>query len=131
MAILDSRFAGPLGRLDGDQKLFGELAAYFIEDAPQLLAAARSGMADRNAQAVARAVHGFGGLTATFDAYEAVGITKSIGQMVSNGDWKAVGDALAELETEVDNLRCDLGEYRKIGMNELSSGWSYNRSGSA
>ena len=43
MAILDSRFAGPLSRIDGDQKLFDELAAYFIEDAPELLVTARRG----------------------------------------------------------------------------------------
>ena len=113
MAILDSRFSGPLSRIDGDQKLFDELASYFIEDAPQLLEAVQIGVAERNTDAVARAVHGLGGLMATFDAHQAVGITRSIGRMASTGDWPAVQDALTELETEVHNLRCDLGEYTK------------------
>jgi two-component system sensor histidine kinase/response regulator len=113
MAMLDTRFAGPLSRIDGDEILFDELAAYFIEDAPQLLAAAQSGVADGSADEIARAVHGLRGLMATFDAHKAVEITKSIGQMVSNGDWRAIRVALAELETEVDDLRCDLREYRR------------------
>ena len=113
MAILDSRFAGPLSRIDGDQKLFAELAAYFIEDAPELLVTARRGAADRSAQTVARAVHGLRGLTATFDGYKAIAITKSIGPLLGDGDWQAVQDALDELETEIDNLQCDLRDYKK------------------
>ncbi len=113
MATLDTRFAGPLSRIDGDQKLFDELAAFYIEDAPQLLEAVESGIADRNGEAVARAVHGLRGLMATFDAHKAVAITKSIGQMLSHGDWGATQEALAELKAEVNHLQCDLREYRK------------------
>ncbi len=113
MPTLDNRFAGPLSRIDGDQKLFDELAAYFIEDAPQILAAAQSALADRSAEAVARAAHGLRGLMATFDAHKAVGITKLIEKMAADRNWRSVQEALAELETEIDNLRCDLREYRK------------------
>ncbi len=113
MATLDTRFSGPLSRIDGDQKLFDELAAYYIEDAPQLLDAAECGLADRSEETVARAVHGLRGLMATFDAHRAVGITKSIEQWVSRGNWQAVQEALGELRAEVDHLQCDLREYRK------------------
>ena len=58
-------------------------------------------------------VHGLLGLTATFDAHKAIAITKSIGQMLAAGDWQAVQDALDELETEIDNLQCDLRDYKK------------------
>ncbi len=113
MAMLDDRFTGTLGRIDGDQKLFDELATYFIEDAPQLLATAKIGAASRNPETVARAVHTLRGLLATFDAEEGVSVTKWIGQKVAANDWSAAAEALGRLRAEVDNLIAVLKQFRR------------------
>jgi len=112
MAVLDNRFAGTLGRIDGDQELFDELAAYFSEDAPQLLAEARKGTVAKDSEMVARAVHGLRGQVATFDAETAVAITKLVGQKVSVGEWSAIPAALDQLETEIESLKSHLKEFR-------------------
>lgn len=111
MAILADRFAGALSRIDGDRELFDELATCFIEDAPKLLKSAKRGVAERDAEAVIRAVHGLRGLASTFDAEEAVGLSKSIELSASRGDWPAVGGAIGRLEIETNALRDALDGY--------------------
>ena len=58
-----------------------------------------------------RAVHTLRGLTSTFDAADAVRISKSIEQLASNCDWLAVDVALGRLEIEANALRDALHEY--------------------
>lgn len=111
MASYGCRFPGALRRLGGDMDLFRELAAYFIEDAPELLRAIHAGLAAGNSQDVQRAAHSLRGLMANFDAEQAMAFASSIEQLTEKGQLPLVPTALAHLESEVRSLRGALQEY--------------------
>jgi HPt (histidine-containing phosphotransfer) domain-containing protein len=109
MEISGYRFAATLKRLEGDQRLFQELAVYFIEDAPALLQAIRAGVASGNAGDSQRAAHSLRGLLANFDAEQA--LAGSVEDLCGNGELQRVPEALAPLEMEVQSLRDALRQF--------------------
>jgi HPt (histidine-containing phosphotransfer) domain-containing protein len=111
MMTAEYRFAGALNRLGNDQELFQELASFFREDAPGLLAAIRSGLAEGNAEETMRAAHSLRSLVSNFDAENAASIAGSIEQSARNGELQSMSAALAELEVEVQALQFALKEY--------------------
>ncbi len=111
MASYTSQFPGALKRLGGDTDLFRDLAAYFIEDAPELLRAIHAGVAAGSGQDVRRAAHSLRGLMANFDADQAMAFAISIEHLSDKGQLRLVPAALAHLEIEVQFLRDALQEY--------------------
>ncbi len=105
------QFSGALKRLGGDEELFRELAAYFIEDAPELLRAIHAGLAAGSAQQIHHAAHTLRGLIANFDAEQAVAFARSIEHLCDTGELQSVPTALAHLEIEVHSLRAALREF--------------------
>jgi len=98
------QFAGALRRLGDDKDLFQELAAFFVEDAPKLIAAIHQGLASDSSEEVARAAHSLRGLAANFDAEKIMAVAASIEQMARKAELQPVSAALANLEVEVQTL---------------------------
>ena len=69
---------GALGRLGGDEELFGELVQFFLEDTPGLLNLLRSGLRDNDWAPVERAAHGLKGLASNFGATRAVEAARTV-----------------------------------------------------
>lgn len=57
-----------LARMGGDSDLLADVAQFFLEDAPQLMAQMRTALGDRQAVELAHAAHTLKGLASNFDA---------------------------------------------------------------
>jgi HPt (histidine-containing phosphotransfer) domain-containing protein len=111
METVENQFTGALNRLGNDRELFRELASFFRDDAPGLLAAIHSGLAVGNAEETMRAAHSLRSLVSNFDAENAARIAGSIEQSARKGELQSLPAALAELEVEVQALQSALKEY--------------------
>lgn len=114
------QFLGALKRLGGDEELFGELAAYFIDDAPELVRAIHAGLAAGSGQDIRRTAHSLRGLFANFDAEQGMAFAESIEHLCAKGELQLVPTALAHLEIEVHSLRDALQEFAMHASPETS-----------
>ncbi len=104
MVTVGIEFAAALKRLGGDEELLRELAAYFEEDAPKLLAAIRTGLAAGDAEIARRAAHSLRSLAANFDGEKAMSISRSIEEMAGKGELQPLPTALDQLDVELRAL---------------------------
>jgi HPt (histidine-containing phosphotransfer) domain-containing protein len=96
---------GALGRLGGDEELFGELVQFFLEDTPGLLNLLRSGLQDNDWAPVERAAHGLKGLASNFGATRAVEAARSVERLGRDRNLPAAAEALPALEREIELLQ--------------------------
>ena len=94
-AILDREVA--LARLEGDEALFAELVAVYLEEWPKLFAKIRVELAAGDLLAVGHQAHRLCGLAKTFDAHEAADAAARLEGVSAVGDRAAVADAAAEV----------------------------------
>jgi HPt (histidine-containing phosphotransfer) domain-containing protein len=109
-----------LERLDGDQKLLGELVQLFQEDSPQLLATIRDAVAAGDAFQLMRAAHTLKGSVGNFCAhaiFEAAFQLESIGR---DGDLTKAPAALATLETLLTRFGEELSDLAHTAPAETS-----------
>ena len=111
MVNTNCQFAAALQRLGGDEQLFRELAAYFLEDSDELLKVIGRGLDADDAGRIERAAHNLRGLAANFDAEPIISIARSMEQAASQRQLQSVSAAFAELEIEVQALRAVLRGY--------------------
>jgi HPt (histidine-containing phosphotransfer) domain-containing protein len=104
-------FNSALARLGNDRNLFADLVTFFIEDAPELLAAIRTGLDNGNAKEVMRASHSLKGLLSSFDAHQAVSLAARIENASREADLVAACETLPRLEDEVSRLQGLLHPY--------------------
>jgi two-component system sensor histidine kinase/response regulator len=100
-----------LERVDHDRDLLAEIAALFLTDAPEMLAAVASAVAVGDAQAVHRAAHRLKGSILTFAAEEAGALALSLEQAGRKGDLVNAKADLARLTSGVARLRAALESY--------------------
>ena len=112
-------FAAALRRLGGDEQLFRELAAFFLEDSDELLTVIGRGLDVGDAGRIERAAHSLRGLAANFDAEPIISIARSMEQAASQGQLPALSAAFAELEIEVQSLRAVLRRYTGEGAAQV------------
>ncbi|RSZ56853.1 response regulator [Massilia atriviolacea] len=105
-AVLDWR--GALLRLDGDRELLLELAALFIADGPQLLAALERALAAGERDASQRAVHSLQGVLVNFGAQRAIACTERLAASVHAG---AHGASTRELAAALHEVYAALGAH--------------------
>ena len=97
-------FDTALHRLGGDLPLFQDLATYFLEDGPELLATIRSSIARGDVKAAYRAAHSLRSLIANFDAKDAMASAQSVELLLAKSDLQKAQNALAHLESDVEPL---------------------------
>lgn len=98
-----------LARLGGNEQLFRDLAAFFLDDAPVILNDLGEALGTGNAAGVERAAHSLRGLAANFGAPAAVQIAGELQDVARRGDLsqgKLLHDRLArEIGRLADELR--------------------------
>ena len=109
-----SRYTELLALMDGDRELLLELIDVFLEDAPQRIQAARSALADRNADAVYRAAHALKGSAGNFGAPEVVGRANRLEALARENDLDAAAIEFEFLETDMNQLVAELGAARNL-----------------
>ncbi|MBI4517041.1 MAG: Hpt domain-containing protein [Deltaproteobacteria bacterium] len=93
-----------LARLEGDVELLREIAALFLEDYPERLAALHAAIAGGDAQALELAAHSLKGSLGNFAAERAVAAALRLELIGRGGNLARAGEACAELEKELARL---------------------------
>jgi len=101
-----------LKRFGGDTALFRRIISLFDEDAPGLLQAIRDSVAANNAARLHRAAHSLRGLTANFDAQDAVAHVARLEGMGKSGRLEGAEQAITDLEREITRLDKALAPHR-------------------
>jgi two-component system sensor histidine kinase/response regulator len=92
----------------GDAELLREVASLFLRDCPARLSEVRDAVGRRDGTTLARAAHSLKGSVANFAADLAVAAAQRLQLIGRTGDWAEVDQALADLETEIENLTSTL-----------------------
>lgn len=93
-----------LRRMGGDQELLRDMAKFFIEDAPGLVAELEKAVATRSKEQVTRTAHSLKGLAANFEANSLVKDAFELEQRGELGVWEDINDRLAAIRTGVQQL---------------------------
>jgi HPt (histidine-containing phosphotransfer) domain-containing protein len=91
-----------------DVELLREVVGLFLRDCPARLSDIRDAVARRDGTTLARAAHSLKGSVANFAADQAVAAAQRLQLMGRSGDWAEIDQALADLETEIENLTSTL-----------------------
>jgi HPt (histidine-containing phosphotransfer) domain-containing protein len=92
----------------GDTKLLREVVGLFLRDCPGRLSDVRDAVGRRDGTTLARVAHCLKGSAANFAADLAVAAAQRLQLIGRTGDWAEVDQALADLETEIENLTSTL-----------------------
>jgi HPt (histidine-containing phosphotransfer) domain-containing protein len=105
-------YAGSLERMGGDERLFGEMAGFFLADAPKWLAEVRRGLDTGDAKLVHRSAHSLKGLASNFGAQQAVMAAARVEQLsAGTGDLAPALAAMPTLEQAISELAVALAPY--------------------
>jgi len=91
-------------RMDGDMDLLKEVIEIFLEDAPNLVAALRSAVRNRNAEAMERAAHTLKGAAANISAKRLQQLSHVMQEMVKKGEVSQVERLLGDMEMHYEVL---------------------------
>ncbi len=97
-----------LARLGEDRELLCDLARFYLQDAPQLLMELQVALTEENSEAVARSAHSLKGLSANFDAHDAVDAARSVEQSAMAGDLEGAAARVPRLRDEVSLVQTAL-----------------------
>lgn len=103
-----------LRRLGGDAELFSDMAQFFFEDSPGLIAEIEDGIRDHNYPQATRAAHSLRGLAANFDAHAVIQSAQAIEQCSRPDEFDGLGKTLQELRSHVKQLNEALEPYRPL-----------------
>jgi two-component system sensor histidine kinase/response regulator len=102
-----------LARIGGDRQLLRDMAVFFREDVPPLVASLRKTLDRSQGEESARAAHSIKGLASNFDAAALQETAARIEDLVRAGRYVAARELLDRLDTQVDEtcdaLRRELG----------------------
>jgi CheY-like chemotaxis protein len=108
--------AEALDRVGGDEDLFRELAAVFLDQSPRWLSAIRKALDGQDAAQLKAAAHPLKGSLGTFAAPRAVAAALRLETMGRQGDLTGGREALADLERELARLEPELAEIARGGQ---------------
>lgn len=108
--------ATALARLNGHLGLFGDLVRFYHEDGPRLLAQIYSALNEGDAMRARRAAHSLAGLSATFDARQAVDSALKVESLAKDGDIPGAESAFKRLEQEILRLNQALAAERNTAV---------------
>jgi len=100
-----------LRRLGANHELLGTLIQFFFEDAPDLLAKIRQGLAQNDAGAIRLASHRLSGLSSNFGAELAVAAARRVEELAETNDGNLLPPAVAALEHEISLVTAALKQH--------------------
>ena len=105
--------AAAVERLGGDEALFADVAAVFLDDAPKMLSELRAAVAGGDALVVQRTAHGLKGAAGYVGATPTAAAAAALEHIGASGDLAGAPPALERLRTEVERLVAAL-EYQSV-----------------
>ncbi len=105
---MDADLDAALARVGGDLDLLKGIAAIFLEECPEALAAIRRAIEAGDARALAAAAHSLKGSVSNFGARAAHDAALRLEQMGRAGDLSDAGGVLAQLERALEELNARL-----------------------
>ena len=97
-----------LRRLGGDEHLLAKLAAFFLEDAPEVMRQLGDAHLSGDCKVVAHRAHSLKGLSATFEAITFQKLADEIESLAVAGEDLQINHRIIELKTEYDRLVAQL-----------------------
>jgi two-component system sensor histidine kinase/response regulator len=94
-----------LERVDGNQRLVGEIAQMLLEDCPHWMADIRDSVREGDAPRLKLAAHTFSGAVANFGAEQAHKAARALESMGRSGDLAGADAALGDLELALGRLQ--------------------------
>jgi len=107
-------FRAALARLEGDVEIFQEQVAFFLRDAPALLAAVQEALAAGEADKLRTAAHRLKGLAASFDAQAVMEPAFDLEQRGLQADWQGADAVCRTLEAALADLTAALAGYLEL-----------------
>ena len=93
-----------LERAGGDEDLFGELVAIFLDEAPGALAQVHDAVSSGDPEAITRTAHALRGSLGVLAADDAVRAAQSVETLSRSGDLQGVQETVAVLAIEIQRL---------------------------
>ncbi len=106
LTMLDTSQA--LERMGGDMDLLREVAALFLDDAPNMMQAVTDAVARANAKDIERAAHSMKGCVANFGAKPAFDAALALEMAGRQNNLAEAGPLLARLEEAIGRLKPEL-----------------------
>ena len=98
------QLAPALQRLGNDETLLREMAVFYLEDVPDLLAELQQALRSKDAETVNRSAHSIKSLSANFEARAAVDVAFQIEQQGRNEDLDTAEANYPKLVEETDRV---------------------------
>ena len=107
MPVIDKTTFDELKEMSGDE-FINELIDTFLEDAPNMIAEIKSGLATNNADIFRRAAHSMKSNAATFGASQLAALTKELEMLGKENKLHETGDKLKALDEAYASVRDEL-----------------------
>jgi len=107
MSVIDKTTFDELKQMSGDD-FINELIDTFLEDAPNMIAEIKSGLAANNADTFRRAAHSMKSNAATFGASQLAALAKELEMLGKENKLHEAGDKLKTLEEAYASVRDEL-----------------------
>jgi HPt (histidine-containing phosphotransfer) domain-containing protein len=98
-------------RMDDNEQLVRDLAAFFLEDAPRLAREIQHAVQKNDAESLERAAHSLKGLAANFDAEPLIMLAISTENSARDGDIQSAQENLPELTRTVERICAEFQKY--------------------
>jgi PAS domain S-box-containing protein len=115
--MIEMDYEAALARVGGDVELLAELAGLFLEEYPQLMESARTGLKDGKPEQAHSSAHQLKGLLAQFGAEHAREVAFQVESASRRSETEAALQALSELERLMELLRPELEQAASGGSN--------------
>ncbi|MDX1428799.1 MAG: response regulator, partial [Rhodothermales bacterium] len=110
--VLDRKKLDELREVVGGQEYLVELIDAFLDEAPQLLADLRQGLAGKNTETLTRAAHSLKSNSADFGAKDFNGLCKDLESMGRSGSLDKAAPLVARAEAEFEKVKAALQRAR-------------------
>lgn len=92
---------GAMERLDGDEELWREIRAIWVEDVPHMLETVRAALASKDAEKLRRAAHALKGASSNVGAARVAESARRIELAAPASEWGSLDAEVGELGREV------------------------------
>ena len=107
MPVIDKTTFDELKQMSGED-FINELIDTFLEDAPEMIAEIKSGLAANNADTFRRAAHSMKSNAATFGASQLAALAKELEMLGKENKLHEIGDRLNALDEAYESVRSEL-----------------------